>query len=752
METTLKAVISLDDQLSGTLGKIQGNLSKFQSGVNTSFNKIDKAFGGTFDGFNNLVKTTAVGAVGMGAAFAGFGVKTAAGLQTMAVNFETLTGSAEKGKQVFSDLKKMGATTPFETQDLAKATQTMLSFGITADKSKEYLTMLGDVSMGNKDKLSGLTLAFSQVQSTGRLMGQDLLQMINQGFNPLTIIAQKTGRSMTDLKKDMEDGKITTEMVTDAFKTATSEGGLFHKGMERGSQTIEGRFSTLVDTAKNLAAGFVGLKEDGTILEGSLLDLTEKGVNGVIKALEGVNVEEVGKKVVDTIKAITDAVKDGIEFYKQYKDIIDAVAIFLGTLVVGLYAFHTAMKVIAGAKAIFLALTSPIGLVVLAIAAIVAVGYLVWKHWDKIKKFFLDTFDAIKGGASVAWNWIKNKTTEIWNGIKNTIFGAWNAIKNAVTGALNFIKNMFVSAWNFVVGVVKGAIDGIIWIFENWHRVLGFVLGFILGTFINGIIGAFTIIKNTILGIPGFVSQVWTTISTFWTNGTTYIANKTGEVVGRIVQFFLNLPQNIANIWNTIRDMANNGMGSLHGSIMGGINWIVDRFREIPGKISNIWNGLRDGFNHRIGELHNSVSNGLNWIRDRFAELPGRALNALGGMFNTGKEALKGFWNGILSGLGSFAGAVRAGLRAAGVPGLASGTNFVQGGSYLVGETGPELVDIPRGAKVTRASETRDLMKGQTINISINNPMVRNDNDIQMIIDEVTKAFNSTQRLKRLGV
>lgn len=752
MDTTLRATISLDDQISGALTKVQSNLSKFQSSVSNSATKVDKAFGGVFDRFNNLVKATAVGAVGMGAAFAGFGVKTSIELQNLAVSFETLTGSAEAGQKVFTDLKKMGAATPFEIQDLAKATQTMLSFGITVEDSQKYLQMFGDVSMGNKDKLAGLTLAFSQVSSTGRLMGQDLLQMINQGFNPLVIISQKTGRSMKDLKKDMEDGKISTEMVADAFKTATSEGGLFYKGMERGSQTIGGRLSTLRDNFGMVASAAVGLKEDGTVLEGSLLDLTEKGVNKLIEALEGIDAQQLGKDIGKAIKTIVTTGKDLIKFYKDNKKFIDPVIIAVASITAGLYAFHTAMKVIAGVKAIFLALTPSVGLVVVAIGALIAIGYLVWKNWDTIKKFFLDTFDAIKGGASVAWNWIKTKAIEMWTGIKNTIFGAWDAIKNAVTGALNFIKNMFVNAWNFVVGVVKGAIDGFIWIFQNWHRVLGFILGYIAGVFINGIVGAFNIIKNTILGIPKFFSNAWNLIRNVWNTGTTWIWNKTRDIVGGIVRFFLDIPQNVSNIWNSIRDGFNNGVGTIHNAIVGGVNWIVDRFREIPGRISGIWNGLRDGFNSRIGQLHNAVVGGLNWIRDRFAELPHRALSALGGMFNVGKDMMSNFWNGLLNGLGSFAGAVRAGLRAAGIRGLASGTNFAQGGQYLVGETGPELVTLPRGAKVTRASETNDMMKGQTVNITINNPMVRNDNDIQLIVQQVTHALDSNQRLKRLGV
>ena len=220
--------------------KAESQMSGFNKAVSNAGDKISGVFGAIGDAAIKYTKILGVA----GTAATIFGVKTAADLQSLSTSFETLTGDAEKGKKVFMDLKKMGATTPFEVTDLAKATQTMLAFGISVDKTQDYLKMLGDVSMGNKEKLSGLGLAFSQVQSTGRLMGQDLLQMINQGFNPLTIISQKTGKSMSVLKKEMEDGKISADMVTDAFKTATSEGGLFYKGMDRGAKTLGGTFST----------------------------------------------------------------------------------------------------------------------------------------------------------------------------------------------------------------------------------------------------------------------------------------------------------------------------------------------------------------------------------------------------------------------------------------------------------------------------------------------------------------------------
>ena len=74
------------------------------------------------------------------------------------------------------------------------------------------LRAIGDISMGDTQKLQSLTLAFAQMSSTGKLMGQDLLQMINAGFNPLSVISEKTGKSIGVLKDEMSKGAISAKM------------------------------------------------------------------------------------------------------------------------------------------------------------------------------------------------------------------------------------------------------------------------------------------------------------------------------------------------------------------------------------------------------------------------------------------------------------------------------------------------------------------------------------------------------------
>jgi tape measure domain-containing protein len=223
--------------------KIRGDITDFNKAIDSAENRFQNATKNFQKIGQNLTKFVTLPILAIGAA----SVKAAADMEMQQAAFETLLGSAEKAKVLLGDLTDLAASTPFQLTDLAEGAKTMLAFGIANEKILPNLQMLGDIAGGNADKLKSLTLAFSQIQSTGRLMGQDLLQLINAGFNPLTIIAEKTGKSMAQLKKDMEAGAISADMVSEAFKIATSEGGLFFGGMERASKTFKGLVSTLVD-------------------------------------------------------------------------------------------------------------------------------------------------------------------------------------------------------------------------------------------------------------------------------------------------------------------------------------------------------------------------------------------------------------------------------------------------------------------------------------------------------------------------
>ena len=234
--------------------KFTADISDFERKLNTmsrNFQKTASNLQKTSSTLNSLGTSMSTAITAPLVAAGALGFKFNSAMEQATVNFTTMLGSAEKAKTMVADLKQFADTTPFEMTGLTSSAQTLLAFGMDAEKIMPSIKMLGDVAMGNQQKFDSLTLAFAQIQSTGRLMGQDLLQLVNAGFNPLQIISEQTGMSMADLKKKMEDGAISADMVTLAFKVATSEGGTFYKAMDSASKTFAGQWSTLKDTVNS---------------------------------------------------------------------------------------------------------------------------------------------------------------------------------------------------------------------------------------------------------------------------------------------------------------------------------------------------------------------------------------------------------------------------------------------------------------------------------------------------------------------
>lgn len=189
--------------------------------------------------------------------FASSSVGDAMNFGATSKTFEVLTGSAQKGRQLAQDLNQLQQQTILGPE-VFKSAQTLMGFGVSADKVIKTQKQLGDVSMGNKEKFEALTLAFAQTQAAGKLMGQDLLQYINAGFNPLSVMSEhwqefgfKAKYSVGTLKEAMSKGAISADMVAKAFEIATSKGGKFANMMDTMAQTSYGRLQILQGQYEN---------------------------------------------------------------------------------------------------------------------------------------------------------------------------------------------------------------------------------------------------------------------------------------------------------------------------------------------------------------------------------------------------------------------------------------------------------------------------------------------------------------------
>lgn len=283
-------------------------------------------------------------------------IKTRSEIESYEVAFRTLLGNEQLSKKFFGEIREFAVNTPLMLNTLAGGAQTMLGFNIEAGKVIPTLKMIGDISMGDEQRFQSLTLAFSQMSSTGKLMGQDLLQMINAGFNPLSEISRKTGKNIAVLKDEMSKGLITSEMVADAFKSATEEGGKFHGMLEKQSKAMKGSISN-----------FMGAIDDmkNAIGEGMQPAITSS-ISGLTTLVK--HYEDVGKAILVLASAVG-----------TYKA-IDISAHLLAS-VRSLSALTTAIKASTVAQAAFNAVARANPYVLLA-SAVVSVATAMWAFRD----------------------------------------------------------------------------------------------------------------------------------------------------------------------------------------------------------------------------------------------------------------------------------------------------------------------------------------------------------------------------------
>lgn len=251
-----------------------------------------------------------------GAAVGGYVLKTGIGynqqMDDYTANMQTLLGGVDKAEAKIKELSDMAAKTPFELPTLVDATQTLLAFGVKADDSTGILKSLGDISLGNASKLETLTRAYGKMSSTGKVTLENVQMMIDAGFNPLNLIAERNHMTMESLYKAISDGKVPFEELTWAIQKATSEGGQYFNGMETASKTLTGRLSTLKENWSAFLAlltkpAYETLRD--TVLP-SAIDMVDKltasfnesGLQGVLNTFS----EEVGKLGKNIASKITE--------------------------------------------------------------------------------------------------------------------------------------------------------------------------------------------------------------------------------------------------------------------------------------------------------------------------------------------------------------------------------------------------------------------------------------------------------------
>mgnify|MGYP000482394276 CR=1 FL=1 len=375
------------------------------------------------------------------------GVDYNATMESYLTNFKVMLGSEEAAATKLSEIRKMAASTPFSLDDLTSGTQTLLQFGIAADDTTGVLQRLGDISLGNAEKLQTLTRAYGKMSSAQKVTLENVNMMIDAGFNPLNQICDATGESMSDLYKRISDGKVSFSELEAAVEAATSQGGQFYNGMLEASQTFSGRMSTLKDNVSALTG------ELTSGLFAALGDLVVKLNEVVVSFLDSDEKMARLKETIGIATAVVAAAGTAFLTYKGYLAATTAVEVIHTAATTAMTAAHKAAE--AGATGLAVAQAglnavlkaNPIGLVVAALAALAAGLVTAYKTSETFRNAVNSAFASVKKIAQNAIgtvvDWINELVAKIRGAaaalanLKNGVGAAQDAYNAAYNGYMD---------------------------------------------------------------------------------------------------------------------------------------------------------------------------------------------------------------------------------------------------------------------------------------------------------------------------
>lgn len=244
-------------------------------------------------------------------------------------NFTTmLGGSSEAANGMVGSLQKLASATPLAMSDLAGGAQTLLAFGVASDDVSGTLQRLGDISLGNADKMQSLARAYGKATAQGKLTGETVQMMIDAGWNPLIDICDQTGESMEDVQKRMAAGSISAEELTQAVNHATDAGGKFAGGMEAASKTVAGLTSTLQDNVNAMLGKLMQPVSDAML--STLLPTAIDAVDQLMTAFEDEGIDGFSRVAGSLIASLS------AQLVSYAPQAIPAALAFIGALVTGL--------------------------------------------------------------------------------------------------------------------------------------------------------------------------------------------------------------------------------------------------------------------------------------------------------------------------------------------------------------------------------------------------------------------------------
>lgn len=494
-----------------------------------------------------------LGAITTGLAGAGLaGVKFNAQIEQYTATFATFTGSVDEANKTIERLKTLGASTPFEFTELADTTSLLMAYGFSADEAVNSLTMLGDASQGNAEKLTSIATGFARMKSSGKVTLEYLNLMIENGFNPLNQVAEDTGMTMAEVYDAISNGEITFDQVEKAMKKMTSKGGQYFGLMENQSKTMNGMLSTLSDTVQ------MKLGEAFEVVNGKIVEI----LPNVISLIDNLDVN-------DVINGLTMLI-----------GVLGGVFAILTSMrgAIALFNIITTVQQLGGLNVMLMNLSSNIGVVIATIAPVVgiiagiiaiitAVTLAIKQLWETNEGFRNVVMTAIKG------------ITDTLNNAYNTIIKP--VLDNLVKILLDVWNNGIKPLWDNWVAFVGAIISRMADLWNNIKPIVDWfisVFGPVLSNIINSVANAFGSAIRTIINVAGS-----------WLKNITSVVDGIIRRLNGIITFIKGVfTGNWKMAWQGVVDIFGGIFSTLGGLVSAPINAVIGLINGAIGAINSI--------------------------------------------------------------------------------------------------------------------------------------------------------------------
>lgn len=247
VETTQaeKSVSGLTDKLGDAMDKGASQAGKASSLMTMGLNALSVAAG-------NILTKVGETAASVVQQVVDTGLQFNRQMENYQLAFENLLGSAEAANAALEAIKADAASTPFDVAGLVSANRLLISTGQSAEEARQVITALGNAvsaSGGGNAELERMAANLQQIANVGKASAIDVRQFAYAGIDIYGLLADYTGMA----KDEVQGLTVSYDLLVDALKAASAEGGRYAGAMEAYSQTLQGQMDTLADNATQLA-------------------------------------------------------------------------------------------------------------------------------------------------------------------------------------------------------------------------------------------------------------------------------------------------------------------------------------------------------------------------------------------------------------------------------------------------------------------------------------------------------------------